>query len=248
MNGTAPAESSDNLLYVLEDDPLVARTLTQTLSGYGFRCRWFRTAAELSAQLGQQTPALCIVDLGLPDRDGLDVVKELQQKCDCGVLILTGRGYVSDRVAGLELGADDYVVKPFEPRELVARIRSILRRRGRAGPAPAPTPAGSRRIAGFEGWRFDPASYALTGPEGAEEVLSAAEAKLLLTLIERPSRVLTREQLAGTPDLLPYDRSIDVRISRLRRKLRDDPHNPRLIKTVYGAGYLLAATVKWEQT
>ena len=244
MNGTAPTEALEDRIYILEDDPLVARTLTQALSGYGFRCRWFRTAAELLDKLPHQPPALCIVDLGLPDRDGLDVVRELQHKCNCGVLILTGRGLVSDRVLGLELGADDYVVKPFEPRELVARIRSILRRRGAAG-APAP---GIRRVASFEGWRFDPASYTLTSPESREEVLSAAEAKLLMTLIERPSRVLTREQLAGTPDLLPYDRSIDVRISRLRRKLRDDPHNPRLIKTVYGAGYLLAATVKWETT
>lgn len=236
-------DAPDNLLYVLEDDALVARTVSQTLSGYGFRCRCFRTAAELFGHLPSEPPALCIVDLGLPDRDGLDVVKDLQQQCDCGVLILTGRGYVSDRVAGLELGADDYVVKPFEPRELVARIRSILRRRGRA----RSEGEGSRRIASFDGWRFDPGTYALTSPDGEEELLSSAEAKLLATLLERPSRVLSREQLAGTPDLLPYDRSIDVRISRLRRKLRDDPYNPRLIKTVYGAGYLLATSVKWVQ-
>lgn len=239
MSGSAP----ETLLYILEDDPLVARTLTQTLGQYGFRCRWFATAAELFGTLRAQPPALTIVDLGLPDRDGLDVVRELQEKCDCGVLILTGRGFVSDRVLGLELGADDYVVKPFEPRELVARIRSILRRRGRTVAPPE-----SRRTASFAGWRFDPASFALTDPEGREEVLSAAEARMLQILLERPSRVLTREQLAGTQELVPYDRSIDVRVSRLRRKLRDDPHNPRLIKTVYGAGYLLAAAVTWENS
>lgn len=230
-------------LYILEDDALVARTLTQTLAGHGFRCRRFGTAAELLDALKIHLPDLCIVDLGLPDRDGLDVVKELQQ-WDCGVLILTARGFVSDRVLGLELGADDYVVKPFEPRELVARIRSILRRRHPAQSAKQET----RRIASFEGWRFDPASFSLRAPDSEEEVLSAAEARLLLTFVERPNRILTREQLAGTPDLLPLDRSIDVRISRLRRRLRDDPHNPRLIKTVYGAGYLLAAAVNWEMT
>ena len=233
--------TSDKLLYILEDDPLVARTLSQTLGEYGYDCRWFPTAAELLAGLQPQAPALAIVDLGLPDRDGLEVVRELQKKCDCGVMILTGRGFVSDRVLGLELGADDYVVKPFEPRELVARIRSILRRRGRAG-----APAEARQRACFETWRFDPASFALTDGDGHEEVLSAAEARMLQVFLERPSRVLTREQLAGGQELLPYDRSIDVRISRLRRKLRDDPHNPRLIKTVYGAGYLLATSVTWE--
>ncbi len=239
----APAAPHEELLCIVEDDPLVARTLTLTLAEYGFRCRWFRTAAELFAGLGAPPPALCIVDLGLPDRDGLDVVRELQRKHDCGVLILTGRGFVSDRVLGLELGADDYVVKPFEPRELVARVRSILRRRGAGHPGSAQ--AEQRRIACFEGWRFDPASYVLTAPDGGEETLGTTEARLLQTLLERPSRILTREQLAGTPDLLPFDRSIDVRISRLRRKLRDDPHHPRLIKTVYGAGYLLAVTVRW---
>lgn len=229
------------LLHILEDDPLVARTLTQALAEHGFRSLWFRTAHQLFETLRQEPPALAVVDLGLPDRDGLDVVRELQQKCDCGVLILTGRSFVSDRILGLELGADDYVVKPFEPRELVARIRSILRRRGRYVARHE-----RRRTACFEGWRFDTASFTLTDPEGCEEVLSATESRMLAVLLERPSRVLTREQLAGNDNLAPYDRSIDVRVSRLRRKLRDDPHNPHLIKTVYGAGYLLAAAVTWE--
>ena len=234
-------KSDNNEIHVLEDDPLVALTLTRTLEEYGFSCRWYHTAAELFAGLKQCVPALCIVDLGLPDRDGLDVVRELQENFDCGVMILTGRGFLSDRVLGLELGADDYIVKPFEPRELVARVRSILRRRSPGG---APRNEG-HRIACFEGWRFDPASFALTDPEGGEEVLGAAEAQLLQAFLERPNRIQNREQLARAPGLLPFDRSIDVRISRLRRKLRDDPYSPRLIKTVYGAGYLLAVTVSW---
>lgn len=229
-------------IYVLEDDPLVAHTLTRTLEEHGFICRWFATASELLAFVKQRAPALCIVDLGLPDRDGLDVVRELQQKVGCGVMILTARGFLSDRVIGLEFGADDYVVKPFEPRELVARVRSILRRYDHQGTHPGQE---DRRLAVFDGWRFDTASFALTDPEGGEEVLGAAEAYLLQALLEHPNRIQNRQQLSQIPDLLPYDRSIDVRISRLRRKLRDDPHSPRLVKTVYGVGYLLAVNVIW---
>ena len=231
--------SQDRLIAVVEDDALVAQTLTQLLGEYGFRCRWFRTGAELLAHVAQVQPALCIVDLGLPDRDGLDLIRELQQQYDCGVLILTGRGFVSDKVLGLELGADDYMVKPFEPRELVARVRSILRRYERV------EKSDERKLACFDNWRFDPASHVLTAPDGTEEILGNAEARLLKTFIERPNRILTREQLAGSDDISPTDRSIDVRISRLRRRLGDDSHDPQLIKTVYGAGYLMAAAIRW---
>lgn len=228
------------LIALAEDDPLVARTLGQVLGEFGFKHKWFRTGSELLRQIPIISPALCIVDLGLPDRDGLDVVKEIQQHHDCGVLILTGRGIVSDKVLGLELGADDYMVKPFEPRELVARVRSILRRYDRSEKTEG------RRIAYFDGWRFDPASFSLVSPDGGEDFLGTAEARLLLLLLEKPNRILTREQLAGTHDLSPMDRSIDVRISRLRKRLNDDPHEPKLIKTVYGAGYLMSANVSWD--
>ena len=227
------------LIALAEDDPLVARTLGQVLGEFGFKHKWYRTGSELLRQIPQVRPALCIVDLGLPDRDGLDVVREIQQNYDCGVLILTGRGIVSDQVLGLELGADDYMVKPFEPRELVARIRSILRRYDRS----EKTEGG--KLAHFEGWRFNPASFSLVGPDGKEDFLGTAEARLLLLLLEKPNRILTREQLAGTSDLSPMDRSIDVRVSRLRKRLGDDPHEPKLIKTVYGAGYLMAVSVRW---
>jgi DNA-binding response OmpR family regulator len=228
------------LIALAEDDPLVARTLGQVLGEFGFKHKWYRTGTELLRQIPLIQPALCIVDLGLPDRDGLDVVRDIQQHHDCGVLILTGRGIISDKVLGLELGADDYMVKPFEPRELVARVRSILRRYDRSEKAPA------RKRAHFEGWQFDPASFSLTGPDGKEDFLGTAEARLLLLLLEKPNRILTREQLAGTADLSPMDRSIDVRVSRLRKRLGDDPHEPKLIKTVYGAGYLMAVAVRWD--
>jgi len=235
-------EATQRLVAVVEDDALVAQTLTQLLGQYGFRSRWFRSGSDLLAHVVQAQPALCIVDLGLPDRDGLDLIRELQQRHDCGVLILTGRGFVSDKVLGLELGADDYMVKPFEPRELIARVRSILRRYEKGERAEG------CKVAVFDQWRFDPASHVLCGPAGAEDLLGTAEAKLLKAFLESPNRILTREQLAGLDDLAPTDRSIDVRISRLRRRLRDDSHEPQLIKTVYGAGYLLAAAVRWESS
>lgn len=232
-----------NLIAVVEDDPLVARTLLQILQEFGYRATWCGTAAELDTQMRTRPPQLCIVDLGLPDADGLDLVRRLQAQQRCAILILTGRGFLTDRVLGLELGADDYMVKPFEPRELIARVRSILRRYGAA----STEDQGGRRIACFAGWRFEPASLTLADPAGAIEEISAAEGKLLAHFLENPNRILGREQLAGGRDMAALDRSIDVRISRLRKRLHDDPNQPALIKTVYGAGYLLAANVQWEE-
>lgn len=239
-----PSDASQSTIFVLEDDPDIARLICTSLSEYGFRCEHASTGRQLLDRAQRATPELCIVDLGLPDMDGMQVVRELQEGNPCAVLILTGRNDVTDRVLGLELGADDYIVKPFEPRELVARVRSILRRYQRAAPIGAAIP--ERNIAYFAGWIFDKGRHALQAPDAREISLSAAEAGLLVTLLERPNRILSREQLLGERDLDPFDRSIDVRISRLRRKLDDDPHDPKLIKTVYGAGYLFSANVSWE--
>ena len=157
--------------------------------------------------------------------------------------MLTARGEPLDRILGLEMGADDYLPKPFEPRELIARVRSILRRY----PGPVVLPADpAQRIAEFAGWRFAPGSNTLSSADGESSTLSTAEAQLLKTMLQHPNRILTREQLMGERNLSSFDRSIDVRISRLRRKLEDDPQNPKLIKTVYGAGYLFACAVVWR--
>jgi DNA-binding response OmpR family regulator len=141
---------------------------------------------------------------------------------------------------GLELGADDYVLKPFEPRELVARVRSILRRRETA------QDSDSRQIAEFSGWRYNTGNNTLIAPNGEEQLLSTAEADLLRAFVSSPNRILQREQLMGSRDVSPTDRSIDVRISRLRRKLEPEADSPAFIKTVYGAGYLFLATVSWR--
>ena len=241
------AADSDRLIVVVEDDHLVARTLQTTLRDFGFTAEWCRTGAELLRLMQTRTPALCIIDLGLPDGDGLDLVRRLQTEQRCGILIVTGRGFLTDRVIGLELGADDYMTKPFEPRELVARVRSILRRTGRMASAEIHAAGVPVRCARFAEWQFEPANLTLTDKAGNREELSAAEARLLTLFLENPNRILDRERLAGSRDLSPFDRSIDVRVSRLRKRLRDSTSHPVLIKTVYGAGYLFASRVEWDE-
>ena len=235
-------ESAAPRIFVVEDDPEVSRLVARTLQEFSFITQEFRDGASVLRRLLTDRPDLCVVDLGLPDMDGIELVREIARRCDCGMLILTGRGYTADRVMGLEVGADDYVVKPFEPRELVARVRSILRRYQKA----AASEPGGQTGARFSGWHFDIGRLSLSADDGREISLSAAEAALLQTLLRKPNKILTREQLIGERDLDPFDRSIDVRISRLRRKLEDDPQDPKIIKTVYGAGYLLCASVEWE--
>ena len=238
-NPFRPAEGP-RCIYVLDDDPDICRLVSRTLREFAFEVTECHTAAALRRLLQERVPDLCIVDLGLPDADGMDVVRELQARHACGVMVLTGRGYLSDRVMGLELGADDYVVKPFEPRELVARVRSILRRRDQSNTA---SPAHSQ-VAELGGWRFLADSNTLSSPGGQEWTLCAGESAMLLHFLQHPNRILDREQLCGDRDLSALDRGVDVRVSRLRRKLESDPQHPTTIRTVYGAGYLLAAEVR----
>jgi two-component system OmpR family response regulator len=247
MSTAAPRHGNDSsappaLVYVIEDDPDVARLVLAALRDFGFACEVFGTGGAVLRRLQFEKPDLCIVDLGLPDMDGLDLMRRITAASSAGVLILTGRGHTADRVMGLELGGDDYVTKPFEARELVARVRSILRRRS----ATAGVSPGQRRYASFLGWRIDCAANVLRAPDGSEHLLGTAETQVLRCFVERPHQILTREQLMGERELAPTDRSIDVRISRLRRKIENDPHEPAIIKTVYGAGYLFAADVSWE--
>ena len=230
---------SQKLIVIVEDDPDVARIIEQVLGDFSFRTVWCRSAGDLLRRLRTLRPDLCIIDLGLPDMDGIEAMQRVRGLSSCGILILTGRAHVSDRVMGLELGADDYMLKPFEPRELVARVRSILRRHEAASSHQG------RQVAEFAGWRFNLANNALHTPGGEEHLLSTSEADLLKIFVSNPNRILQREQLMGTRDLAPTDRSIDVRISRLRRKLEPDQNSQAFIKTVYGAGYLFLASVTW---
>lgn len=237
--------STRKLIYIVEDDRDARDLACGVLEDYGFTAAGFRSGRDLLRGIERIAPDLCLVDLGLPDMDGLALVRSLCDDIRFGVIILTGRADVSDRVLGLELGADDYILKPYEPRELVARVNSFLRRRDRLTAAAG---GGKNAAAQFAGWRFDPADLTLTHDDGRTENLSRSEAALLMLFLRAPRRVLSRDHLQGDEgviDDIAFDRSIDVRISRLRKKLGDDPRRPGLIKTVYGAGYLFTAEVNW---
>lgn len=236
------SDKGQTLIHVVEDDAGVARLIAGTLARFGFRHAVFPSGGDFLRQLRVQQPDLAILDLGLPDMDGMEVLQQLRGRYRFGLLIATGREDTHDRVMGLELGADDYVVKPFEPRELIARVRSILRR---YQPEPQDEGAG-RRVASFAGWHFECATHRLVSPDGAEDTLSLAESQLLVAFLERPNQILSREQLLSGRDVSALDRSIDLRVSRLRKRFEQGGHSGKFIKTVYGAGYLLATAVSWN--
>ena len=237
------SDKQKELIHVVEDDAAVARLITGTLDKFGFRHQQFRSGGEFLRHLKVEVPQLCVLDLGLPDMDGMEVLHQIRSRHRFGMLILTGRTDTHDRVMGLELGADDYMLKPFEPRELIARVRSILRR---YMPVPAETTDRGPRVARFGGWQFELGTHRLVSPDGKEDSLSLAEAQLLSAFLERPNQILSREQLLAGRDVAALDRSIDLRVSRLRRRLEENPQHAKMIKTVYGAGYLLAAVVSWD--
>lgn len=227
-----------DLVYLLEDDKDIASLIVRALGQQGIEVMSFRRLVEFQREIARRMPDLALIDLSLPDGDGLSVVASLP----AGVprIVVTGRGHLTDRIVGLEIGADDYIVKPFEPRELAARVRAVLRRSRIAGSSPQHEPA---RIIRFGDWVADLEGCTLAHSDGEIVKLSAAEASLLGALAESPGRVLSRAQLldatAGRSEE-PFDRSMDARISRLRKKLRDDPYSPQIIRTVYGAGYVFA--------
>jgi DNA-binding response OmpR family regulator len=220
---------------LVEDDLRLASLTREYLEGHGVIVEHVADGAHaVEVALARRFDAV-LLDLMLPGRDGLEICRELRSRSDVPILVLTARGEEADRVMGLELGADDYLAKPFSPRELLARIRAVVRRaRGRAGPA-----AGIVRVGGLV---VDPAARRVT-LRGKDVVLTGYEFALLEALARRAGRVLSREQLMelarGSAEEA-FDRSVDVHVSRLRQKLGDDPKRPRLIKTVRGAGYVLA--------
>lgn len=228
------------LVTILDDEPEIRHILTEALEDAGFRTMSFGRATEFEAALKTTTPDVCLVDLSLPDKDGLTLVHRLALEQGAAVIIVSGRAQVQDRVTGLELGADDYIIKPFDPAEVVARVRVRLRK-------DRPTQHSSA-IAHFNGWvaHFD--RYVLEDAEGKETPFSHAEGEVLRLFLESPKRLISRahmqETLGGAAGE-SFDRAMDVRISRLRTKLCEDPKNPRLIKTIYGAGYIFLGDVSW---
>lgn len=227
---------------ILDDEPEIRRMLSDALEEAGFRTTCYARATEFEAGLKRAQPDVCLVDLGLPDRDGLALVHRLALEQGAAIIIISGRAQVQDRVTGLELGADDYIIKPFDPTEVVARIRARLRK-PRAEAAPA------AQSADFAGWRAQFDRYVLTDAEGRETPFSHAEGEVLRLFLESPNRLITRAQMQealGSGAGESFDRAMDVRISRLRTKLGEDPKNPRLIKTIYGAGYIFLGEVRWS--
>jgi len=231
-------------ILVIEDD-FDVRALVQTaLTRAGFRVTALPSGAKVAATFAAGPVDLAIVDLGLPDTDGLQLTRQIRDRHKVGVIILSGRGETTDRIIGLEVGADDYLPKPFEPRELVARVRSVLRRMEEtAANAPAEE---ERLVFTFDGWKLDCAALSLFDPNGDQVPLTTGEFKLLEALVSRAGRVLQRDQLldmVSSKDAPAFDRSIDVRVRRLRHKLGDDSKMPRLIKTVRNGGYVFVAKV-----
>ena len=227
---------------ILDDEPQIRMMLADALTEAGFQTATFARATEFEAALTKLSPDVCLVDLGLPDKDGLALVHRLALESGAAIIIISGRAQVQDKVTGLELGADDYIIKPFDPAEVVARVRALLRR----GKSDRDT---ARSTAHFEGWeaRFD--QYQLADATGKTVPFSQAEGEVLRLFLEAPNRLITRDYMQETLGGVAsdsFDRAMDVRISRLRTKLGEDPKNPKLIKTIYGAGYIFLGDVSWS--
>lgn len=228
-------------ILMVDDDAQIRQLLSDYLSGFGMSVVAVADGKAMAEALKKSSFDLVILDLMLPGEDGLSLCRSLRAESDIPILMLTARGEAMDRVVGLELGADDYIVKPFEPRELVARIQTILRRaRGNRENHK------EQNEVQFMGWRLNYVMRHLVSPEELVIPLSNAEFRLLTVFIEHPNRILTREFLLDSArgrDMDVFDRSIDILVSRVRQKLNDDSRTPTLIKTVRGEGYLFDAKV-----
>jgi two-component system, OmpR family, response regulator len=233
---------------VLDDEVDITQLLAGYLQSQGFRVTQLHDGRSLMELMPADPPALVLLDLGLPGEDGFSIARQLREHWRCGLVIVTGRGDSVDKVVGLEVGADDYVTKPFDLRELLARIKAVLRRLTPAeAPAQAAAPAAVKRdklcFAGFE---LDIAARRLTSPQGQDVPLTTGEFDLLCAFAHHAGRVLSRDFLLEHTrgrEAGPFDRTIDVQVGRLRKKLEADPEDPQIIKSVRGAGYILVPPV-----
>ena len=233
-------------ILIVDDDRDISSLLAEYLEKNGYRTSTAADGAAMWKVLDHARIDLIVLDLNLPGEDGLTLCRTLRARSSLPVIMLTARGEPVDRILGLEMGADDYVPKPFEPRELFARIRSVLRRT-HALPPKMQEPA--ERQVRFSGWTMDFTARHLVSPDGVVVALSGAEFRLLKIFVEHANRVLSRDQLLNLTqgrDADPLDRSIDLQISRLRQKLGDDARSPQIIKTVRNEGYVLAVPVTKE--
>ena len=229
-------------ILLVDDEASLREPLAEYLSGQGFVVTEAESAAKARSALLEARPDIALVDIMMPGEDGLSLTRHLIEAKDLPVILLTAKGESTDRIVGLEIGADDYVTKPFEPRELVARIRSVLRRAAKGAPAPDEDAHYE-----FEGWHLDPLKHRLTDPEGTLVPISAAEFRMLIAFLDAPNRVLDRDLLLDVVqgrEAHMFDRAVDNQVSRLRRKLGDKDREVKLIQTVRGGGYRFAADVR----
>jgi two-component system OmpR family response regulator len=231
-------------ILVVEDDRDISALVTRYLRSNECRVTVAPDGRNVDRLIDESRIDLVVLDLMLPGEDGLSVCKRLRARSHVPIIMLTAKGDEVDRILGLEMGADDYISKPFNPRELLARIRAVLRRSAITALNPS---ANGRRTLTFQGWQIDRILRELRNPEGARVALTDAEFSLLQVFCERPGRVLSREQLLDlTQGRSPgvFERSIDILVSRLRRKVERDPHEPSIIKTVRSGGYLFTPAVE----
>ncbi|ETX01160.1 MAG: hypothetical protein ETSY1_08475 [Candidatus Entotheonella factor] len=232
--------NADKHILVVDDEPEMCEAIEEYLQLRGFRVSVAGDGAAMKAILASDPADLVLLDLTLPGEDGIELTRQLKASSPIGVIIVSAHSDSEDRVLGLETGADDYVVKPFNFRELLARINSVLRRSGSAGdrpPASGPAP-----LVAVGAWLFDPVKQTLSKTDGSEAELSSGELDLLRILVENANRPLSRDELLEKSvhrDWEPFDRSIDVKIARLRRKIEVNPAKPQVIKTVRSVGYVL---------
>lgn len=242
LNNRQRDVSAGARVLVVDDDPWICRLLTRFLSSEGFEVATVTSGRSMWQKLESWSFDLLILDLRLPSgEDGLSLAKSIRQESEIGIIMLTGRSDCVDKIVGLEVGADDYVTKPFEPRELLARIRSVLRRSAHRRAGPPTNGAAHGEVVTFAGWALDLDQRLLTAPNGEIVELTSYEFELLAVLAVRPGRPLSREMILEAiahRQWGPDDRSIDVLVGKLRRKLNDNPRSPQLIKSVRGLGYV----------
>ena len=232
-------------IIVVDDQEEICDLVQNYLTSEGYRVSVAHDGAEMRTVIGRDAADLVILDVMLPGEDGLTLARKLREESNVGIIILTGRGETVDRIIGLEMGADDYLPKPFHMRELLARVKSVLRRASaRDGELDKP---GGQSKARFAGWNLDLATRELLAPDGGEVRLTTGEFDLLAAFVRNANQVLSRDRLldlARNREPGPFDRTIDVQVGRLRRKLEPDPQRPTLIKTVRGTGYIFTPTVE----
>ena len=230
-------------LAVLDDETDITTLLANYLQGHGYRVSQVHNGGALMQLMASDCPALVLLDLGLPGEDGFAIARQLREHWRCGLVIVTGRGDAVDKVVGLEVGADDYVTKPFDLRELAARVKAVLRRLEPSAGAPAASPRVGYR---FAGWELNVGARRLVSPAGLDAGLTGGEFDLLLVFVRHPGRVLSRdfllEQTRGR-EAAPFDRTVDVQVGRLRRKLGVDVDDAQVIQSVRGAGYVFLPPV-----